>query len=119
MLGRNHGFPSKLLCLTVPKFREVTILFFRMLGVSKNFMPKKGNSQLSVENLLSHSTEKHQGRTFLCFKKILVLEIFLDKGGGRVSGLSVKIFLSHHSPQIFVLEPFSVSLVSSMEKLYA
>ena len=43
----------------------------------------------------------------------------MDKGGGReeVSRFSVKKFLSH-SAEIFVKEPFSVSLISDIEKCY-
>ena len=116
VLGGNHGFPSKLLCFTVPNFRGATILFFRMVGVSKNFMPKKGKSQLSVENLLSHIMEELDGRTFLCFKRILVLGIFMDKG--RKCQIFPSILLCLTVPKIFVVESFSVSLISGFQKLF-
>ena len=51
-------------------------------------MPKRGISRFSIENLLSHSTEKLRKVTLLCFKKFLVSKKFMDKGeeGGRGGG---------------------------------
>ena len=46
-------------------------------------MANKGISQFSMENLLSHSTEKLRKGTLLCFRKILVSKNFLDKKGGE------------------------------------
>ena len=60
-------------------------------------MPKKGISRFSIENLLSHSTEKLRRRTLLCFRKFRVSKNFMDKKGGGgegVSRFSVKNFLS-------------------------
>ena len=53
--------------------------------VSKNFMPERGISRFSVENLLSHSAEKLRRGTILCFTKLLVSKKLMDKrgGGGR------------------------------------
>ena len=42
---------------------------------------REGVSQFSIENLLSHSTEKHRRRTLLCFRKFLVSKNFMDKRG--------------------------------------
>ena len=69
----------------------------RKFRVSKKFMPKTGKSRFSLENLLSHSTNKLCRGTLLSSKKILVAEKFKDKRGGRegVTRFSVKHFLSH------------------------
>ena len=52
-------------------------------------------SRFSVENLLSHSTEKLRRGTLFCFTKFLVSKKFMDKRGGGVSRFSIKTFLSH------------------------
>ena len=56
----HHDFPSKLCCLTVPKNFAGGNLCFRKFLVSKNVKDKRerGASRLSIENLLSHNTEK-------------------------------------------------------------
>ena len=60
-------------------------------------MPMRGISRFSIENLLSHSTEKLRRGTLLRFTKFLISKKFMDKRGRRegVSRFSVKIFLSH------------------------
>ena len=42
-----------------------------------------------------------------------------EKGGGGVSKCSVEIFCCLNVPNYFVEEPFSLSLVSGIEKFYA
>ena len=46
-------------------------------------MPKRGISRFSIENLLSHSTEKFRRGDLLCFTKFLVSKNFMDKRGGE------------------------------------
>ena len=74
-----------------------------------------------MDNLLSHSTEKLRTGTFLCFTKFLVSKKFMDKRGG--GGREYHDFLSKifclTVPKIFVGEPFSVSLTSGIEKIFA
>ena len=55
-------------------------------------MPKRGISQFSIENLLSHSTEKLRRGTLLCFTKLLVSKKLMDKRGG--GGTEYHDFLS-------------------------
>ena len=58
----------------------------------------RGISQFSVENLLSHSTEKLRRGTLLCFTKLLVSKKLMHKrgGGGReYHDFLSKNFLSH------------------------
>ena len=50
-----------------------------------------------------------------CFTKFPRTKKFMDKNGLRVSRFSVEIF-SSHSAENFCGEPFSVSLISGIEK---
>ena len=63
-------------------------------------MTKRGISPFSIENLLSHSTEKLLRGTLLCFTKFLVSKKFMDKRGGRVSRFSLKSFLSDSAEKL-------------------
>ena len=82
-------------------------------------MPKRRISRFSIENLLSHSTEKLRRGTLLCSTKFLVSKKFMDKRGGG----SIKIFSQNFFcltvPKNFIGEPFSVSLISGTERLFA
>ena len=56
---------------------------------------ERGASRLSIENLLSHNTEKLR-RGNLCFRKVLVSQNFMDERGRKgVSRFYVGNFLSH------------------------
>ena len=65
--------------------------------VSEEFMPMWGVSRFSKGNLLSHSTEKFRGGTFLCFKKFLLSKNIMDKrvGGGKEYHVNLSLFMSH------------------------
>ena len=54
-------------------------------------------------------------RTLLFFKTMLVSKNFLDKGRGEYHDIPSKV-LSLTGPNIFEVEPFSVSLLSGSEK---
>ena len=56
----------------------------------------------------------------LCFRKLLVAKKFMDDkgGGGEYQKFPLKIFCLT-VPKNFVGEPFSESLISGIEKLYA
>ena len=112
-----HDFPLENFRLTVPKnFAEEPVCVSENFGYRKNFMPKRGISRFSIENLLSHSTEKLRRGTLLCFTKILVSKKFMDKrGGGEYQDFPSKIFCLT-LPKISVEESFSVSLISGFEK---
>ena len=65
-------------------------------------------SRFSVENYLSHSTEKLRRGTLLCFTKFLVSKKLMEKRGeGRkgVSQISVEL-VGLTVPKKFVGEPF-------------
>ena len=70
---------------------------FHQFRVSKNFMPKRGKSRFSIENLLSHSADKLRRGTILCLTKLPVSKKLMDKRGegGRegVSRFSVEKFV--------------------------
>ena len=77
-------------------------------------------SRFSVEKLLSHGTETfRKGTLVCCFRKILVAKKFMDKNEGEVSRFSFEKFLYHSDEKNFAGEPFTVSLISGLEKFYA
>ena len=99
---------------------------FRKFWVSKNFMPKRGISPFSIENLLSHSTEKFRRGTLLCcvsenFKKFIqtsirpLISVFYAKGYHDFPSKIFRLTM----PKSFIGEPFSVSLFSVIEEFYA
>ena len=45
---------------------------FEKVSISEKIMDKKMVSRLSVGNLLSQIAKKERGRTFLCFRNVLV-----------------------------------------------
>ena len=67
---------------------------------------REGVSRFSVENFLSHSTEKFRWGTLLCFRKFRVSQNFIHKK--RIPLNSVEKFLSHSADK-FVGEHFCVS----------
>ena len=81
-------------------------------------MPMRGIARFSIENLLSHSTEKLCRGTLLCFTKFLVSKKFMDKRAGGVSRFSVENFLSHSAEKFRRGESKSVSLISGIEKVW-
>ena len=86
----------------------------------KKYIPKSGISRFSIENILSHNTEKHRRGTHLRFTNFLVSKHFMNLRcgeGGRegVSKFSVKGFCPT-VPRNFVGEPFSVSIFSVIDE---
>ena len=69
-------FHGKILVPQYEKLRAGTLLFFRTFLIRKKFLNKKGVSRFSVGNCLSKIAGKHRGRTFLCFRNVLVSQIF-------------------------------------------
>ena len=53
----------------------------------------------------------------LCFRKVLAAKKFMDKRDGQVSRFPSKIFCLT-VPKNFVGEPFSVSLISGIAKVW-
>ena len=82
--GKDYlDFPSKHFCLTVSKLFTVEPLG-QNFWVTRAFMRTRGTSQFSIDNLLSHSTNKIPRATFLCFTKFLVSKnSWINRGGGN------------------------------------
>ena len=70
-------FPSKLICLTVPKHfvREAFYAAFQKYSGNEKILPKKGKSRFSIEVFLSHKVKKSRRGTLLC----CVSEIFRQR----------------------------------------
>ena len=93
-----------------------------LIRVSESFMIQRVMSRFSVENFLCHSTEPFLRGTLLC----CVSEKFWQRkslwitrgGGGEDQNFLSKTFCLT-VPKNFVGEPFSVSLISAIEKFYA
>ena len=80
-------------------------------------MRRGGLSKFSVENFLSQSAEKIRRGTLLCFRKFRVPKIVRDKRRGGYHDFLSKLFCLT-VPKKFVGEPFSVSLISGIEKVW-
>ena len=75
-------------------------------------------SRFSLEKFSSHKAEKFRRGALLCFRKFLLSKNVKDKGGGRgYQDFPSKTFCLT-VPKFFVREPFSVSLISGIEKFY-
>ena len=86
-----------------------TLQRVQKVGVSENFMHKKGISLFSVEICLSHSADKIRRRTLLYFRKFLVSKSFMQRRGHH--GF-FENFPSHRTKtKNFEREPFCVSEV--------
>ena len=73
--------------------------------------------RFSVQNFLSHSTEKLRRGSLLYSRKFLRSKTFRDKRGGEYHNFPSKLFC-FTVPKDFVGESFSVSLVSNIEKIW-
>ena len=115
---------SDFFCLTKLKnFVEGrnSVLCFRKFPVAKKFTDKTGGEcqDFPSEFFLSHSAEKRCRGTLpcCCFSKFLVVKKFMDNTGGINKIVFENFCLT--VPKNFVVEPFSPSLISGIEKIYA
>ena len=84
----------------------------------ESFRLQRVMSRFSVENCLSHSTETFRRGTFLCcFRNFLVTKKFMDKKERVVSKFPSKNFCLT-MPKNAVGEPFILSLISGIEKVW-
>ena len=111
-----------ILCLTVAGIfvEEPSVLpYFRVL---KKFMDKKGRrrkgvSQCFVENFLSHNAENFVGNpSVLCFRIFPEAKMFMDKKG-EYQEFPSKVFCLTLLTN-FVVEPFSVKIISGIKIVY-
>ena len=97
-------------------FVEQTFRVSLLSGVEK-FYASEDYVTIFCRNFLSHSAEKFRRGTFLCcFRKFLVANKFMDKQGEYQKFPSKNFCLT--VPRNFVGEPFGVSLISGIKKLY-
>ena len=67
----------------------------------KKFMPKRGISRFSIENLLSQCRKiSRRNASVLCFRNFPVAKKFKNKRGGGVSRACVENFLSHSAEKL-------------------
>ena len=118
--GDYHVFSSKNLYLTVPKKTVVepftVSLFLVFLDIEK-FHASEVYVTIFRRTLLVSQYQNISWRnlSMLCLRKFLVPKKFMDKREGEVSRFSAENFCLT-VPKIYVVEPFSVSLVSDNEK---
>ena len=116
--GGHHGFLESFFSHSTETFRKRTPLCFRKNPVPKKIMDESGKAPFSVEILLFHSTENFRRGTRLCFGNFLLSKRFLYTKGEGVPRFYVTNLL-FDSTENFVGEPFSVSLISDLDKFYA
>ena len=117
--GEYHNFPSKLLCFTVPKNFVRESFSVPLISNIEKIWIRGGEEVLrfSVQNFLSHSTERLRRGSLLCSKKILRSKTVRDTRGGEYHNFPSKLFC-FTVPKNFVREPFSVPLISNIEKIW-
>ena len=94
-------FRQIVLSHSTESFRRGTLLCFRKIWVSKNFMPKRGLSHFSIENLVSHSTENFVGEP-LCVSQNFWYrkDYWIRRGREGISRFSVENFWSHSAENL-------------------
>ena len=81
-------------------------------------MLKRVMSRFFKEFFFSQYRKTLQGNpSVLCFRKFLVVKMFMDEKGENQKFPSKRFCLT--VPKIFAGEPFRLSLTSGIEKLYA
>ena len=118
--GCYDDFLSTVYCLTVPKqFVGKRFLFSEKFWHRKSFCIREGGGRYRIffNSIVAHSTETFRSWTLLCFRKNPASKVFLDWRG--VGHFSFDCFLSIIVTELFVGEPFSVQLISGIEKSYA
>ena len=103
---QNHGFPAKMFSHFTEIFHTTTLLCYGFFQPTKNFMPMRKISRLSMGKLLFDSTEKLIRRTLWCATNFGYRKIFCSRRIGHDS--PSKIFCLA-VPEYFVEEPFCTS----------
>ena len=115
--GECQDFPSKISCLTVPKNFVGQPFRVSLISVIEKFYASEGYVLIFCRNFLSHGAEKLLRGTLLCCvsEKFRSPKTLWIRGGRDNQEFPSKIFCLT-VPKIFVGEPFSVSLISAIEK---
>ena len=82
--GGYHDFSFKIFCLTETKISLGNTSVYQKISAIEKFYASErerggGVSRFSVENFLSHSTEKFRWGTLLCSRKFCVSQKFMHK----------------------------------------
>ena len=116
--GGYHDFLSKLFCLTVPKkfVGEPFYAVFQKISGIEKCCASECYITIFYQNFLSHSTETFRRGTLLCcvsenfgYRKMLCFRGLYHNFPSKIFCLTV--------PKNAVGEPFSLSLLSGMEKV--
>ena len=115
--GEYQGFPSEYFCPTVPKrFVGESFTVALISGTERVCIRGGGVSRFSVENFSSHSAEIFRGGILYCCINFGNRK-GLDKRCGEYHDFPSNNFCLT-VPKIFVGEPFSVALISGIEKVW-
>ena len=118
--GEVSRFPSKIFCLTLPKTFVGEPFSVSLISGIENFSASENYFTIFLPEFFvsQHRNISQKNPSVLCFRKFLVAKKFMDKSEGEVSRFPSKIFCLT-LPKTFVGEPFSVSLISGIEKVYS
>ena len=106
--GLDQGFPSKLFCLTVPKyFVEEPFFVAESFGYRKCFWIKAGSGiTILCRSILSHCTKLFHRITLLCFRTVRVTENFMPTR--KISRFPCRKFVVSQYRKTSYREPFCV-----------
>ena len=105
--GYNTSFCRKFLVSQKRnKYQVNPLVFQKVLAIKKVLCMRVGISWFSVEQFLSHSSEKVLRRTLECFRKFWASTSFMNQ---RVISMFFLDFSLSHSRDKYVGEPFRVS----------
>ena len=112
-------FSFEIFIFSAEKFRKGILLFLRKFLVSKSFVDEKkrgGGITFFRRKFLVSQCRKISRASLQCFRKFGVSKNFMHNRGYH--NFPSKIFCLT-VPKNFVGEPFSVSLISGIERFYA
>ena len=104
------------LCHSPESICKGSLLCFTKFRIAKTFTPRRGRSRVSIENLLSQSSENFRRGNLLCLTKILFSISLVHKKGRREYNDFLSNVFCLTMRKSFEKEPFSASLLSSIEK---
>ena len=119
-ISPNYKFFDQLLQTVKNKTTVLILVFKEFLQIIPpliSVLYAEGYHDFPLRNFWSHSAKKFRRGTLLCFRKFLLPKNARDKRGGYQDFPSKTFCLT--VPKIFVGEPFSVSLISGIQKFYA
>ena len=115
----SKNFRLKFLSHSAEELRRETFQCVTTFGCGKSLDKREGGKpRFSVKNFLSHSAEEFRRETFQCVTTFGCRRSF-DKRGGRQYQDYLSKFFCLTVPKNIVREPYSVSLISGMEKNFA